>query len=101
MGFAPSPALADLQSAVAAAAEDHLGLAAQRRLFHPHLTLARPRRPWPRAAAVRWAEAFVGPQGPAFDVTEAHLMRSHLGPGGARHESLGAYSLAGVGGGAV
>ena len=93
VGFAPAPSLRDLQAGVAAAVDGHLDLEPEGRPFHPHLTLARPRRPWPRRAADRWSEAFAGPQGPSFDVTEGHLMRSHLGSGGARHESLGAYRL--------
>jgi 2'-5' RNA ligase len=101
VGFEPAPELAGLQETVAAAAEAHLGVAAEGRPFHAHLTLARPRRPWPRAAVDSWREAFEGPQGPAFHVTEGHLMRSHLSPGGARHESLDIYPLAGAGGGAV
>jgi len=101
VAFEPAPALTELQAEVAAAVDDHLGIAAERRAFHPHLTLARPRRPWPRAAVDSWQEAFAGPQGPAFDIAEGSLMRSLLSPDGARHESLGVYPLAGAGGGAV
>ena len=101
VGFEPAPELARLQAVVAAAVEERLGLDPDRRPFHPHLTLARPRRPWPRAAVDRWSRAFAGPQGPAFDVAEVELMRSHLGPAGARHESLGGYPLSGGPGGPV
>jgi 2'-5' RNA ligase len=98
VGFEAAPALLDLQRAVAAAVGECLGVEPERRPFHPHLTLARPRRPWPRSAVALWIEAFAGPQGPAFEVGEGQLMRSHLGPDGARHESLAAYPLAGAGG---
>ncbi len=101
VGFESSPALMDLQALVAAAVDAHLDLEGERRPFHPHLTLARPRRPWPRSAVAHWGEAFDGPQGKAFDVAEVHLMRSHLGPGGARHEALGAFPLTATGGAAV
>ena len=50
VGFAPCPALLDLQAAVAAALRDRLELATDTRPFHPHLTLARLRPPWGRAA---------------------------------------------------
>ena len=93
VGFAPQPRLDELQAKVAAAVERSLGIGPERRPFHPHLTLARPRRPWPRGAADRWSGAFDGLRQAAFEVTRGHLMRSHLGPGGARHEALGAYPL--------
>ena len=95
VGCSRSDDLMRLQAAVAAAACGHLGIEPDRRPYHPHLTLARPRRPWPRAAVERWHKAFAGPQGPEFEVAEGRLMRSHLGPGGARHECLEAYPLAG------
>ncbi len=101
VGFEAPAALLELQREVASAVGEWLGVAPEGRPFHPHLTLARPRRPWPRPAVALWAEAFAGPQGPAFEVGEGRLMRSHLGPGGARHESLETYPLAGAGGGAV
>lgn len=95
VGFEPSPELERLQQAAAAAVDECLGLAPERRPFHPHLTLARPRRPWPRRAVDRFTAAFAGPQGPEFTIVEGHLMCSHLGAGGARHEPLAAYPLAG------
>jgi len=101
VGFASCPRLMELQATVAAAVRERLGIDSEARPFHPHLTLARPRHPWPRAAADSWREAFGGPLGPAFEVAEGHLMRSHLEPGGARHESLGAYPLEGSGAGPV
>lgn len=96
VGCESAPRLLELQAAVAAAIDRHCG-PGEARPFHPHLTLARPRKPWPRAAVERWDEAFAGPQGAAFEVSAGHLMRSHLGPNGASHESLGAYSLAAAG----
>lgn len=101
VGFEPSPALLDLQAAVAAAVEECLELVPEGRPFHPHLTLARPRRPWPRPAVKLWREGLAGPQGPAFVATEVHLMRSRLGPGGARHDPLTVCPLAGAAGDAV
>jgi 2'-5' RNA ligase len=101
VGFAPCPALMELQATVAVELHERLGITREGRAFHAHLTLARPRRPWPRAAVNCWREVLAGRHGPAFDVLEGHLMRSHLGPDGARHGSLEAYPLKGRGGVAV
>jgi 2'-5' RNA ligase len=101
VGFEPEPALSDLQAAVVMAVRSSIAVEPELRPFHPHLTLARPRRPWSRSAVELWCRAFAGPQGPAFEVTAGHLMRSHLGPGGARHESVGAHPLEGAGGAPV
>ena len=95
VGFRPSGELEDLQAAVAGALAERLGIPGETRPFHPHLTLARPRRPWPRGAVEAWRQAFRGTRGVGFRVDAGHLMRSHLGPSGARHESLGVYPLAG------
>lgn len=95
VGFEPAPALARLQSAVATAADRQLGIGSERRPYHPHLTLARPRRPWPRQAVALWTGAFAGSRGTPFTACEGHLMRSHLGPSGARHERLASYPLTG------
>ena len=58
VGFESSGELLELQAAVAAAVAGQLGAepggGGAGRPFHPHLTLARPRRPWPRAAVERW-----------------------------------------------
>lgn len=96
VGFAPCAELMDLQVTVAAGLRDRLGIGPEPRAFDPHLTLARPRRPWPRAAVDRWREAFCDDQGPSLEVASGQLMRSHLEPGVARHECLRAYPLGGA-----
>ena len=70
------------------------GVPRERRTFTPHLTLAR--LPVNIAAATRQTLADVtnrvqSPQAPALQVTSVSLMRSHLGPGGARYERLAAF----------
>jgi 2'-5' RNA ligase len=56
---------------------------------NPHITLARNRRPLPELTAMElpFAER-------RFDVTELHLVRSHLSPKGARYETVSVLPLA-------
>jgi 2'-5' RNA ligase len=97
VGFAPSPALQSV-SALAKNAESaarELGLPGEDRDFHPHVTLARVRRPWPppdverfRAQTGRW-------NFPAWQARSAVLYESRLGPDGATHTPLEEWSFAG------
>lgn len=89
--------LVELQRRVAEAADRTLGLAPERRPYHPHLTLARCRRPWPRRAVERWSRALSGRLGDPFRVERGVLMRSRLGAGGARYSVIEAFPLEGVG----
>jgi 2'-5' RNA ligase len=69
------------------------GFPHEKRAFAPHLTLARlPERLEP-ALRQRIAEVTAGfsPEAQPFTVDTVSLMRSHLGPGGARYERLAAY----------
>jgi 2'-5' RNA ligase len=62
--------------------------------YRPHVTLARARR---RSVDLRgWIEeaSAASPEG-TLDVTELRLMRSHLGGGPARYETLAAFLLGG------
>ncbi len=64
------------------------------RTFHPHLTLARLPDAMDDAtcrAVADMANAFASPEAPVWHVDRVHLIRSHLGPGGARYESLAAF----------
>lgn len=94
IGFEPAAGLGRLQGEVAAAVAGVLERPPERRPFHPHLTLARCRRPWPRAAVELWASALAGPHGEAFEVSTGELVRSHLAASGARYETVGSYPLA-------
>ena len=58
---------------------------------YPHITLARHRRPLPELEAMELPLTE-----PRFDVTELHLVRSHLSPKGARYETVSALPLARV-----
>lgn len=94
LGVTAGPDLAALQAAVAAAAVEVAGIEPERRPYHPHLTLARPSRPWPRSAVERFLEVADRPIGEPFTVNRGVLMESHLGPGGARHEVVSELPLA-------
>lgn len=85
--------LGGLQGRVAEAVEEAVGLEPDRRPFHPHVTLARCKPPWPKASADALAEAF-GPQ-PAgvFTARRGSLVASRLGPSGARYRTLETFAL--------
>jgi RNA 2',3'-cyclic 3'-phosphodiesterase len=72
------------------------GIAPERQAFNPHLTLARVPDQMPTSEAVRIAPAL---ERRAAKTAESHyvdsisLMRSELGPGGARYTALGSWRL--------
>jgi RNA 2',3'-cyclic 3'-phosphodiesterase len=70
------------------------GFAREARPFHPHLTIARLRRP---EGARRLAELHreKGFSSPAFSVNDLVIIRSELGPGGSRYTELARHALGG------
>jgi 2'-5' RNA ligase len=62
----------------ARAAATKAGAAADGGRFHPHVTLARTRRP---LEASRWIRVLEAYRGPTWDATEISLVASHLGEG--------------------
>jgi 2'-5' RNA ligase len=65
-----------------------------KRSFHPHLTLARLPDTMDDAARYAIADlatAFSAPQTPVWHVDRVYLIRSQLGPGGARYEHLATF----------
>ena len=81
VGVTPSPVLSQLAERVIDACE-RTGFHRERRTFHPHLTLGRVRRDAPPIPLPSLATL------PPLPVREVVLLRSHLGPGGARYERL-------------
>lgn len=81
-----------------------LGFATEAGPFHPHVTLGRvrnngtptfPLRDLPEAIRRRLADAGAAVPPPVpVPVREVELVRSFLGPGGARYEAVGRYPLA-------
>ncbi len=66
------------------------------RPYHPHLTLARCRPPWPRPALRRLADALGSAAALPFAVADGALIESHLSPAGAHYEVLRRFPLAGA-----
>lgn len=64
--------------------------------FHPHVTLARLRRPWPRQAVERFCAGLSEWRAPAWPVRSCVLFQSRLGPGGAAHTPLFSWNLSGA-----
>lgn len=74
-----------------------IGLPPEHRSFHPHLTLARVRDPWPRSAIdVFWAEV-EGWSLPAWRFSSCALFSSRLDPAGAVHTPVRTWELAAAG----
>lgn len=95
LGLEGGPELLALQAGVAAVAVEVAGLEPERRPFHPHLTLARPARPWPRVAVERFLAAADRSYGEPFEISRGVLMESHLGAGGPRYEPVATFPLEG------
>jgi 2'-5' RNA ligase len=75
-----------------------LGFPPERERFSPHLTLARVPDHLPRDLTSSIAATLAAAATPVSEpllVREIALMRSHLGPGGARYERLAAGALTG------
>ncbi|MEP6994993.1 MAG: RNA 2',3'-cyclic phosphodiesterase [Acidobacteriota bacterium] len=100
VGFADgSTALASLRelASTAARASRRVGKATESRPFHPHVTLARIRKPWPaadvesfRSAAERW-------EFPQWPVRSLVIFESRLEPSGAIHAPLREWAMAQAG----
>ncbi len=93
VGLRSDEALLALQRGVAAVAAKAVGGEPERRPFHAHVTLARPRQPWNRRASEAFAAAFTSPIGGPFEVREGVLYKSDLGPGGSRYTALETFPL--------
>lgn len=90
---APPAALAALYERLGQAAQRTAGVAPERRPFHPHVTLARLRPPWPRHAVERFRASFGTLPAERFSVAEATLFESELHPSGARYRAVRRYAL--------
>lgn len=70
-----------------------IGLEPDRRPFHPHVTFARLRRPWPAAAVAQFREKADGWAFPVWPVRSCVLYESRLTPEGAIHTPVGQWAL--------
>jgi 2'-5' RNA ligase len=84
--------LVALQAAVEEATAG-LGMERDSRPYTPHLTLGRVKRIRRRDAWLKGLEGVKDAALPGFDVTAVGLIRSELGPGGARYRQLGTVAL--------
>lgn len=91
-GFAESASTVFLARLAAAAEELSVPIQDARskiqKRFHPHVTLARLRRPWPREAVERYRAALDAWRPPVFRARCAVLFQSRLDPAGAVHTAL-------------
>jgi RNA 2',3'-cyclic 3'-phosphodiesterase len=87
VGFAPGLGLSSLARLAAKAEEAavDIGVAPDARPFHPHVTLARLRSPWPAAAVRSFRDEVDRWAFPAWPVRSCVLYRSRLDPSGAVH----------------
>lgn len=86
-----SPTLFSLEMAIDTACE-RLGFEREGRRFHPHLTLARIRRPESaRELSIRFLQTEIEPL--SFDVREIVLYESELGPGGSVYRKVSSFRL--------
>ena len=104
--YGPTHRLETLHAALGARLRA-LGVPVEEERFHPHVTLGRlrdaapgevPLRHLSEAIRQRLADpatgVLAGPPAIPVPVREVHLVRSHLGPGGARYETVGRFPLA-------
>lgn len=89
--------LAGLQGAVAAAVERATGKHEKRQRggYHPHVTLARCRSPWPRWAVDKLQDGFGRDHSRLFRVEHGALIESTLGPDGPRYRTVEDFPLRG------
>jgi RNA 2',3'-cyclic 3'-phosphodiesterase len=96
IGVEAGPQLAAVQRDVVAVCVEAVGLEPESRPYHPHVTLARCREPWPRPAAERFAAAFAGPVGEPWTAAHGTLFRSQLSPKGASYTPVAELPLGGA-----
>jgi 2'-5' RNA ligase len=95
-GFAGTPftdALCKLAAAAASLAPPTRNAKPETRDFHPHVTFARLRRPWPPQAVATYRAALSAWQPPPWRVRSCVLFQSRLDPGGAVHTPLSSWSF--------
>jgi 2'-5' RNA ligase len=91
-GIQGPPELAALAASIESACEP-LGIAAERRDYRPHLTLARVRTPKPLFELKRAIAELPDDRFGDFQSTEYHLFSSELRPQGTVYTKLATYSL--------
>lgn len=93
VGVDSPPELLTLQADVAQAAVESLGVEAEERVYHPHVTLARCSDPWRREAIEKLTNTFSGFVGPPFVADRGVLFESKLSPKGARYGEVEVFPM--------
>jgi 2'-5' RNA ligase len=96
VGLAQPASLEALWRAGAEAAR-RIGLPPEHRSFHPHLTLARVRDPWPRPAVEAFWTEVENWAPPPWRFSSCVLFSSRLNPAGAVHTPVRTWELAAAG----
>jgi 2'-5' RNA ligase len=97
IGFAPSPGVEAISRLAAAAekAAGRLGWKGKDRPFHPHVTFARIRDPWPATAVDEYRREVEGWSFPSWLARSCVLFESRLEPAGAVHTPLQEWTFQG------
>jgi RNA 2',3'-cyclic 3'-phosphodiesterase len=97
VGFAPSPALESLSrfAREVDARAKTFGIEEEKRAFHPHVTLARLRHPWPSDAVATFRAEVEAWPFPDWPVRSCVLYESRLDRSGAIHTPLAEWTFAG------
>ncbi len=98
LGFAPSADLQALEALAAAveAAVRRSGAPPEDRPFHPHVTLARLREPWPASAIDAFRKEAGAWELPPWTARSCVLYESRLESGGAVHTPVHTFAFAGA-----
>lgn len=96
LGAKGGETLLTLQRSLETAVCETLGLDPEKRAFHPHVTMARAKPPWPRSALGRFVDIVdAGLERPVgFEVDRVTLFESRLRPSGAEYNICTQHSLA-------
>jgi RNA 2',3'-cyclic 3'-phosphodiesterase len=97
VGFDASPGVESVANLAARAAEiaARLRLRTEERDFHPHVTFARLREPWPRPAVDDYAREVEAWRFPTWNARSCVLFESRLDPGGAVHTPMSEWTFQG------
>lgn len=98
VGFSPSPGVEAITGLADAAKQTAKGLGwkgESRRPFHPHVTFARIREPWPPPAVNEYRQRVDSWRFPSWLARSCVLFESRLGPSGAVHTPLHEWTFQG------
>jgi 2'-5' RNA ligase len=95
IGLKEDEVIRKLQAEVWRAVDSVLDLEADWKPYHPHLTVARCPRAWPRRAVDSWRQSVSGPVAESFPVSRGVLFCSHLSRRGATYEVVQSYPFEG------